>query len=988
MDAADAIAASRQLFGLEADDARRLGSSGLATFMLLRRGKELAVMKASVAADDLPACDEMETSAARHAARVDPALPLSLPLAPLPGQRAETESRASWVHPATSQRHCVRLFALLPGRHHEPERDGPLDDRSLRAWGAAAARLGRALRGFAHPQALRPQEALDGRRAAALRPLLRHVADERAAAMCAEALDVLESALAPSLPRLRHQVQHLWNRTTNPLGRLVEAQPLTSVSRTRAQVVPFCCTAENLLFSAVDAPPSGLPTAVSCVLCDLSRAAFAPLVDDVAAALASAGAALAASAPAVSAGDLLRVGRIFLDGYQSVVPLEEEELRSVGDAWLARAAADLLSASNPASASASASSPTHVAALFSQLRALLAAGPAARAARLGLSGPAEIHMLGGGGGDAGLAARAAGLVARRERSIGPGSEALQYGTADPVLVARGEGTWLFDEAGRRYLCALSLAATPAAAGDGVGADSAHLPRTWHRWFLASRRDCYNNVPGVGHAHPRVAAAISAQVRRTTLNMRYLHPSAISLAERLLATLGPGSRLDTVFFVNSGSEANDLAWRMACAFTGRSGGLCTHWCARAGARVSTRGDLSLFPLLGVPTFSILEQQPLRKARRRRRPVVPSPRTRRTDRAYHGISSTAAALTPRLTAPAGFLPDHVERWRPLDTYRSLHAGDGEIRAAAARLRARGHGVACAILDGVLTSEQICDLPAEYVQGLVRATREAGGLWIADEVQACVVSSLPSPSAAAAAPRGLSCCRVAEAPIRSPLTAAAAPSPWAGRARAHGRRDVVPPALRHPSRFRHHRQALGQRPARRRAHHAAGDRRPLRREGGARGAAAPRAPPLVCCSPPSLWRSSTAAAGWLAGGVTPPNKCLASPPPLLFPPTRGCSFPPSAATPCPWPRRTPFWTCWRTSASSPGQPRPAAPSAPRSPRPPPASPAWATSAAWASRTRWSWWPTAPPRRPTAHWRAESRRRCGRAGCSWGPRASTTTS
>lgn len=72
--------------------------------------------------------------------------------------------------------------------------------------------------------------------------------------------------------------------------------------------------------------------------------------------------------------------------------------------------------------------------------------------------------------------------------------------------------------------------------------------------------------------------------------RLLAPGAISLAERLLATLGPASRLDTVFFVNSGSEANDLAWRMACAFTGNAGGLCTHWCGGG------RGRLSLLFLL--------------------------------------------------------------------------------------------------------------------------------------------------------------------------------------------------------------------------------------------------------------------------------------------------------------------------------------------------------------------------------------------------------
>lgn len=77
--------------------------------------------------------------------------------------------------------------------------------------------------------------------------------------------------------------------------------------------------------------------------------------------------------------------------------------------------------------------------------------------------------------------------------------------------------------------------------------------------------------------------------------------------------------------------------------------------------------------------------------------------------------------------------MERWRPHDTYRGLYDDDSEFRSALSRLQSKGLGLACAILDGVLTSEQIADLSPEYVQALVRATHEAGGLWIADEVQA---------------------------------------------------------------------------------------------------------------------------------------------------------------------------------------------------------------------------------------------------------------
>ena len=163
----------------------------------------------------------------------------------------------------------------------------------------------------------------------------------------------------------------------------------------------------------------------------------------------------------------------------------------------------------------------------------------------------------------------------------------------------------------------------------------------------------------------MTAAIARQSRRINTHTRYLHPSAIELAERLAATCPP--ELDTVMLVNSGSEANDLAWRMATAVTGNRGGLCTA------------------------------------------------------HAYHGITEAIAALSPEgwFGAPG---PDHVETWEP----RSA------LAPAIERLRRRGHAPAATILDGVVTSDGIFDLEPAYVQELVRLTREAGGLWIADEVQ----------------------------------------------------------------------------------------------------------------------------------------------------------------------------------------------------------------------------------------------------------------
>ena len=94
---------------------------------------------------------------------------------------------------------------------------------------------------------------------------------------------------------------------------------------------------------------------------------------------------------------------------------------------------------------------------------------------------------------------------------------------------RGDGAWMEAADGRRYL------------------------------------DAYNNVPVVGHAHPRVVDAIARQAATLNTNTRYLHEHVVELAERLVATIPDG--LDTVLFVNSGSEANDLAWRLATTVTG-------------------------------------------------------------------------------------------------------------------------------------------------------------------------------------------------------------------------------------------------------------------------------------------------------------------------------------------------------------------------------------------------------------------------------------
>ncbi len=156
------------------------------------------------------------------------------------------------------------------------------------------------------------------------------------------------------------------------------------------------------------------------------------------------------------------------------------------------------------------------------------------------------------------------------------------------------------------------------------------------------------------------------------------------AERLAALAGEG--LTSVIFVNSGSEANDLAWRMAKAFTGKQGGLAM------------------------------------------------------DFAYHGVSEAIDAFSPS-NAPDHWYAPHIRLLPAPDTYRGPYGEDeldlGERYAALAdpliaELDGEGYGVAAAMIDSAFMTNGILDAPKGYLEGIVRRVRAAGGLFIADEVQ----------------------------------------------------------------------------------------------------------------------------------------------------------------------------------------------------------------------------------------------------------------
>ena len=461
----------RRAFGVEAAAAENLGSERDQTFLLRdAAGGPLAIMKVSNAAED-PVTLDMEALAALHADAADPLLPVALPWVVPGADPAEGPAAYRTRIEAGGAEHLIRMYDVLPGRSRFVASD--LDDGACAAWGETTARLGRALRGFFHPNAQRTM-LWDVQHAPATRPFIQDIADRHHRELVARTLDRFEEVVVPAWPRLRAQVLH---------GDL---------------------TVDNALIDE-----RGRITAVI----DFGDMSHSALAMDVSSATES--------LVAGRGEDLFRVARLILDGYQRITPLEPEELRLLGELIAARAAITVAITSWRVAAGLE---EADFAQRFndlsiSTLETILDAGWDETARRLGADVPR--------GDDA-------DLIARREAAMGPAMEPLTYGR--PIRMASAQGVWMTDTEGRTYL------------------------------------DCYNNVPCVGHAHPRVTEAIARRSRTLNTNMRYLHEDAIELAERLIASCPPG--LDTVAFVNSGSEANDLAWRLATAFTGNTGGLCT------------------------------------------------------------------------------------------------------------------------------------------------------------------------------------------------------------------------------------------------------------------------------------------------------------------------------------------------------------------------------------------------------------------------------
>jgi len=192
-------------------------------------------------------------------------------------------------------------------------------------------------------------------------------------------------------------------------------------------------------------------------------------------------------------------------------------------------------------------------------------------------------------------------------------------------------------------------------------------------------DGYNNVPHVGHCHPRIVDAAERQMRALNTNTRYLHENLTRYADRLTATLPAPLRV--CYFVNSGSEANELALRLARAHT-----------------------------------------------RQRDLIV-------LDAAYHGNTTTLIDISPyKFNGPGGAgKPPWVHVVPVPDVYRGVGVKYADAVAASIdRLRADGAGLCGFIAESCPSVAGQIMLPPGYLSTVYGHVREAGGVCIADEVQ----------------------------------------------------------------------------------------------------------------------------------------------------------------------------------------------------------------------------------------------------------------
>ena len=234
----------------------------------------------------------------------------------------------------------------------------------------------------------------------------------------------------------------------------------------------------------------------------------------------------------------------------------------------------------------------------------------------------------------------------RSKHLGP---SLSIAYDEPLHIVRGAGQYIFDAKGNRYL------------------------------------DCVNNIQHVGHCHPKVVEAAQSQYETLNTNTRYLDETIVKYAKELTATLPDG--LDVCFFTNSGSEANDLALRMA------------------------------------------------------RECSKSKETILLDGAYHGNLSSLIEISPyKHNGPGGNgAPDHVHVIPMPDSFRGKYRGEDcgdryidEVITAVNNIQDNDKKVSAFISEALMGCGGQLILPEGFLQKAFELVKKDGGLCIADEIQ----------------------------------------------------------------------------------------------------------------------------------------------------------------------------------------------------------------------------------------------------------------
>ena len=235
------------------------------------------------------------------------------------------------------------------------------------------------------------------------------------------------------------------------------------------------------------------------------------------------------------------------------------------------------------------------------------------------------------------------MIRRREKLMS-GSYRLFY--RKPVNLVRGEGAYLWDADGAKYL------------------------------------DMYNNVAGVGHCHPTVIKAVTEQMKSLNTHTRYLHERIIDYSDDILKMMP--AEIDKIMFMCTGSEANDLALRVAQEYTGGTG-------------------------------IIVSQE-----------------------AYHGTSALTSGCSPALGSEQPLLPN-VRLLSTPDYYR--HGGSpeeftawyaGEMQKKIDELADAGYKFSCFLADSIFSSDGVHPNPTGFLKAAIDVVHKNGGVFIADEVQ----------------------------------------------------------------------------------------------------------------------------------------------------------------------------------------------------------------------------------------------------------------